>query len=120
MSLLAELKQALYDLPLTQEPGRDKIAHFCEHNGIRRSFTRARTTWQALAPSAIKPWWMILEPLKRQHDKQTIKTALTQIIKIQIQRYSTMLNWDDPLSKFSSAPAKMPLQQQEHHTSACR
>jgi hypothetical protein len=66
MSLLAELKQAIYDLPMMREPGRDKIAHFCEHNGIRRSFSRARTTWQALAPSAIKPWWMILEPLKKQ------------------------------------------------------
>ncbi|MGB5396650.1 MAG: hypothetical protein WBN96_05830 [Gammaproteobacteria bacterium] len=75
MSLLAELKQALYDLPLTQEPGRDKIAHFCEHNGIRRSFTRARTTWQALAPSAIKPWWMILEPLIKKTRKTDNKNS---------------------------------------------
>ena len=65
MSFMAELRQALYDLPLAQQPGRDEVAHFCSHCGIRRVFTRARTTWQALAPSAFKPWWMILDPLKR-------------------------------------------------------
>ena len=70
MSLIAELKQAIYDLPLAKKPGRDKIAHFCEHNGIRRTFTRARTTWQVLAPSAIKPWWIILEPLKNKTDNK--------------------------------------------------
>ncbi len=64
MSLRAELKQIIYDLPLAGEPGRDEIAHFCHHQGIRISFTRARTIWHSLGPSAIKTWWMILEPLR--------------------------------------------------------
>jgi phosphoglycolate phosphatase-like HAD superfamily hydrolase len=64
MSLLAELRQAMYDLPFARKPGRDEVAHFCEHHGIRRRFIRVRTTWQALTPSAIKPWWMILNPMK--------------------------------------------------------
>jgi len=64
MSFIAELKQALYDLPLARKPGRDEVAHFCEHHGIRRRFIRARTTWKAITPSAVKPWWMILDPMK--------------------------------------------------------
>lgn len=69
MSFTAELMQAIYDLPLARKPGRDEVAHFCEHQGIKRIFTRARTTWQALTPSAVKPWWMILDPMKhRTHD----------------------------------------------------
>jgi len=64
MSLKAELMQIFYDLALTNEPGRDEIAHFCRHDGIKVCFTRARTTWQSLGPAAIKPWWMILEPLR--------------------------------------------------------
>lgn len=63
MSLIAELRQALYDLPLAGKPDRRVIAHFCEHDGIRIRFTRARTTWHAMAPSAVKPWWITLEPL---------------------------------------------------------
>jgi hypothetical protein len=63
MSLKAELKQIFYDLSLASEPKRDEFAHFCNHQGIRISFSRARTTWHSIAPSAIKPWWMILEPL---------------------------------------------------------
>ena len=64
MSLKAELKQIIYDLNIFNEPRRDEVAHFCRHEGIRVYFTRARTTWHSLAPSAIKPWWMILEPIK--------------------------------------------------------
>ena len=64
MSLKAELKQIFYDLALINEPQRDEIAHFCQHDGIRVRFTRARTTWHSLGPSAVKPWWMILEPLR--------------------------------------------------------
>ena len=63
MSLIAELRQVLYDLPLASKPSRKVVAHFCEHDGIRIEFTRARTTWYALTPSSAKPWWMILEPL---------------------------------------------------------
>ncbi|MGB5277262.1 MAG: hypothetical protein WBO73_15780 [Gammaproteobacteria bacterium] len=64
MSLRAELKQVFYDLAIINEPGRDDIAHFCRHDGIRIRFTRARTTWQSLGPSAVKPWAMTLEPLR--------------------------------------------------------
>ena len=64
MSFKAELRQIFYDLSLTNEPGRDEYAHFCRHDGIRISFTRARTTWHSLGPSAIKTWWIILEPLR--------------------------------------------------------
>ena len=64
MSFIAELKQAIYDLPMTHKPGRDEVAHFCKHHDIRICFTRARTTWLALTPSTIRPWWLILEPLK--------------------------------------------------------
>ena len=66
MSLKAELKQIFYDLEIINEPGRDEIAHFCRHEGIRVWFSRTRTTWHSIGPSAIKPWWMILEPLRRQ------------------------------------------------------
>lgn len=65
MSFIAELKQAFYDLPLVNKPHRDSIAHFCEHDGIRIEFHRARTTWHAVTPSSVKPWWIILEPLRR-------------------------------------------------------
>lgn len=65
MSLKAELRQVLYDLALTREPGRDEVAHFCQHAGIRIWFVRARTTWHALGPSGVKPWWLILEPLRK-------------------------------------------------------
>jgi len=67
MSLIAELRQALYDLPLAGRPSRKAIAHFCEHDGIRIRFTRARTTWHALAPSSVKPWWMVLDPQINRH-----------------------------------------------------
>ena len=73
MSLKAELKQIIYDLNIFTEPRRDEVAHFCRHEGIRVCFTRARTTWHSLAPSAIKPWWMILEPIRtlsRTKDRQ--------------------------------------------------
>ena len=66
MSLKAELKQIFYDLEILKKPGRDEIAHFCRHAGIRVWYTRARTTWHSIGPSAIKPWWMILEPLRTQ------------------------------------------------------
>lgn len=62
MSLKAELKQILYDLPLAKPPGRDVLAHFCEHEGIRIRFNRARTTWQSVTPCALRPWLIVLEP----------------------------------------------------------
>ena len=69
MSLKAELKQIFYDLEIINEPGRDEIAHFCRHEGIRVWFSRTRTTWHSIGPSAIKPWWMILEPLRTLSEK---------------------------------------------------
>ena len=64
MSLIAGLKQAMYDAQLIKKAGRKKIAHFCEHDGIRIRFTRARSIWHAIIPSAIKPWWLLLEPTR--------------------------------------------------------
>ena len=66
MSLKAELKQVFYDLQILKEPGRDEVAHFCQHDGVRIWFSRTRTTWRSIGPSAIKPWWMILEPIRSQ------------------------------------------------------
>lgn len=64
MSLIDELNQILSDLPFNKhQASRKDIAHFCEHNGIFIRYTRARTTWHALAPCALKPWWLFLEPV---------------------------------------------------------
>ena len=66
MSLIDELNQVIYDLPFNRhQMKRSDIAHFCEHDGICISFTRARTTWHAMAPCAVKPWWLFLAPLRR-------------------------------------------------------
>ena len=66
MSLIDELNQVIYDLPFNQHQiKRSNIAHFCEHDGICINFTRARTTWLALAPCAIRPWWLFLAPLRK-------------------------------------------------------
>jgi len=60
---LDELNQVLRDLPFNRhKPDRSEIAHFCEHDGICINFTPARTTWHALAPCALKPWWLFLQP----------------------------------------------------------
>lgn len=67
MSLIDELNQIVNDLPFNKHPSdRRKIAHFCEHDGITIRFTRARTTWLARTPGAVKPWWLFLEPLRKQ------------------------------------------------------
>jgi hypothetical protein len=65
MSFIAELKQIIYDTPIITKTGRNKVAHFCDHNGICIQFTRARSIWHAVAPSAIRPWWLVLEPVRR-------------------------------------------------------
>lgn len=65
MSLIAGLKQAMYDAHLIDSrSGRNKFAHFCMHDGIRIKFTRARSIWHAVVPSTIKPWWLLLEPVR--------------------------------------------------------
>ena len=83
MGLYAELREAIYDLPLARKPGRDEVAHFCEHHGIRRRFIRARTTWQALTPSTVRPWWIILNPMKNKetqnkssHNKKIVNEVI--------------------------------------------
>ena len=94
MSLLDKLKreqlnQRLYGFLFHKDQAKNsEFAHFCEHDGISISFTRAQTTWHAMAPCALKPWWLFLNPLKknRQHIAQTdIKNSKqdnTQIKKI--------------------------------------
>ena len=92
MSLIDELNQVIHDLPFNKhQASRNDVAHFCEHDGIYIRFTRARTTWHALAPCALKPWWLFLEPLRKsirkklkQQDnktitKMTIKNADTEV-----------------------------------------
>ena len=70
MNFRTELKQIIYDLPFGKiKPSRQEVAHFCEHKGISIQFSRARTTWRALLPSALKPWWLILEPIKELKQK---------------------------------------------------
>ena len=65
MSFKSEFQQIIYDLPFGQiKPSRHEVAHFCEHDGIRIEFQRARTTWRALIPSTLKPWGLTLEPIK--------------------------------------------------------
>ena len=88
MSLLNKLKpdelnQVIHDLLFKKnQASRDEIAHFCEHDGICINFTRARSTWRALAPCALKPWWLFLNPLKKDitrnmHDKHIKKNKIT-------------------------------------------
>lgn len=79
MSLIDELNQVIYDLPFNKHQiKRSEIAHFCEHDGICISFTRARTTWHALAPCAVKPWWLFLEPLRRNLEKEMLDKLMPE------------------------------------------
>jgi len=50
-----------------------EFAHFCEHDGISIRFTRARATWHAMAPCALKPWWLFLKAKKQSQDLSTKK-----------------------------------------------
>jgi hypothetical protein len=62
---LDELNRALRDLTFKKDQAsRNAIAHFCEHDGICINFTPVRATWHALAPCALKPWWVFLQPLR--------------------------------------------------------
>lgn len=71
---LDELNQKLRDLPFNRhQRSRSEIAHFCEHDGICISFTAARTTWHALAPCALKPWWLFLQPLRKKRSKDMLQ-----------------------------------------------
>ncbi len=88
MSLLKKLKpdelyQVIHDLLFEKnQASRDEIAHFCEHDGICINFTRASSTWRALAPCALKPWWLFLNTLKKEirknmHNKHNEKNKIT-------------------------------------------
>jgi len=75
---LDELNKVIYDLPFNKpHTDRNEVAHFCEHDGVFIRFTRARSTWLALAPCALKPWWLFLEPL-RISKKKSKQHELTQ------------------------------------------
>lgn len=96
MSLIDELNQVIYDLPFNKhQMKRSDIAHFCEHDGISISFTRARTTWQALAPCAVKPWWLFLEPLRK-----NLKTNMLD--KLKPEQKNQVLNKDTSTTKIKN------------------
>lgn len=84
MSPFDELEQerqpALFGLPRARQAnnpsGGDNIARFCEHDGIFIHFSRARSSWQALATGALKPWWLTLKPFRA--TKQAIQKARQQ------------------------------------------
>ncbi len=80
---LDEFEQAMHDLSFNQhQTTNSKVALFCEHDGIFIRFTRARTTWQALATCALKPWWLVLKPLrKNRQNKITTKDRETEVIE---------------------------------------
>ncbi len=83
---LDELNRVFNELPFHKhQTKRNDMAHFCEHDGICICFTQARSTWHALAPCAIKPWWLFLNPLrhKRRNNKnKTINAAKAEIIEV--------------------------------------
>ena len=90
MSLIDELNQVIHDLPFNKhQPSRNDVAHFCEHDGIYIRFTRARTTWHALAPCALKPWWLFLEPLRKSICKKLTQQENKTITKLIIQSADT-------------------------------
>jgi len=64
MGLIAGLKQVMQDITLMDKSDRNRTAHFCEHRDIRIRFSRARSIWHTLTPSAIRPWWILLEPTR--------------------------------------------------------
>ena len=78
MGIIDELNQVIYNLPFHKQPvSRNEIAHFCEHDGIYIHFTQARTTWHALAPCALKPWWLFLKPLRKSVSTKNVSTINT-------------------------------------------
>ncbi len=71
MNLFDELNKVINDLPFHKHQKKQAdIACFCEHDGIcikftRAGFSQAANTWHALAPCALKPWWLFLNPLRK-------------------------------------------------------
>ncbi|NOR42395.1 MAG: hypothetical protein GQ572_03595 [Gammaproteobacteria bacterium] len=75
---LEEISKVISDLSFNKhQTNRDEVAHFCEHDGIFIRFTRARETWHALAPCALKPWRLSLKPI-RKNTKEILQNDITQ------------------------------------------
>ncbi|NOQ89382.1 MAG: hypothetical protein GQ549_00380 [Gammaproteobacteria bacterium] len=68
---LDKLNKVINDFPFHKhQTKQNNMAQFCEHDGISIYFTNAgttqkRTAWHALAPCALKPWWLFLNPLRQ-------------------------------------------------------
>jgi len=76
---LEDLNKALSGLSFNKhQTNRDEVAYFCEHDGIFIRFTQAKTTWHALAPCALKPWWLSLKPIRKNSDKRAVQKNITQ------------------------------------------
>jgi len=87
---LDELNQALRDLAFNKhQTSRNDIAHFCEHDGICINFTPVRTTWHALAPCALKPWWLFLQPLRNKTQETNKATNLETDKETTAQKITT-------------------------------
>ncbi|VAW50666.1 hypothetical protein MNBD_GAMMA05-2594 [hydrothermal vent metagenome] len=81
MNLLAKLKLVklnqnglntnYFNRPFNQQQAnQNKAAYFCEHDGIcikytQAGFNNARSSWHAITPCALKPWWLFLKPLHK-------------------------------------------------------
>ena len=81
MNLLAKLKLLklnqsrsntnYFDQPFNeQQRAQNNMAYFCEHDGIcirftQAGFTHAKSSWHAITPCALKPWWLFLKPLQK-------------------------------------------------------
>jgi len=58
---------------------RGDMTYFCEHDGICINFTPVRHTWHALAPCALKPWWLFLKTARQNKQKNNKQeTEVTQ------------------------------------------
>jgi len=67
VNLLAKLKLVKLNQVKLNQKGS---AYFCEHDGIcikftQAGFTNARSSWHAITPCALKPWWLFLKPLQK-------------------------------------------------------
>ena len=85
MSLFDRLKLGKISKAITGSPynkrkaNRKEVAHFCEHDGICIRFTRAKEAWHALAPCALKPWWLSLKPQRKdKNNEKTLQNNMTQ------------------------------------------
>ena len=71
----SRLDSVTFNLPFNkQQTNRNDVAYFCEHDGICIKFTQAvltngRTSWRAIVPCALKPWWLFLKPLRKNSNK---------------------------------------------------